>query len=215
MAYAAWQAQLKISGAPVGTTAEAMALLGGSQYQVTNTAKRVIDPATAITIKDGGVTVSSALYSFDYLFGIVTFSGYSPTGSVTLDGSYIPVASIGQCRTVELSMMADLVDVSIFENQAKQKQATLVDFEGSLERLSLPVDDLDGVTAGTQSIDGWMKAGTPRLLDVLFAAGARFRGWILFAGYEVQAQVDGIVTVNVKFKGSARGVAGSSFNWGA
>lgn len=213
MATAAWQAQVKVSGAPVVATGEATTSLGGGQYQVTNAAKRILDPSAAVVVKDAGTPVGATLWSVDRLFGVVTFSGYTPSGAVTVDASYVPVGAVGECTGVSISAKADLVDVSVLESQAHKRQAALVDVEGSLERLALPLDDLDGVTAGTQSLDGWMKAGTPRLLDVLFATGARFRAWVLFGGYDVQGEVAGVVTVSVKFSGAAQG-AGASFGWG-
>jgi hypothetical protein len=214
MPSAAWLAQVKISGTAVVTTGEATTSLGGGQYQITNTAKRVLDPSVAVVVKDTGTPVSSTLWSIDKLFGVVTFSGYTPTGAVTVDASYLPTATIAECRALNIKTSADLADVSVLESQGKKKQATLIDFEGSLDRLAIPLDDLDAVTGGTQSVDSLMKSGTPKLLDVLFTAGARFRGWVLFSGYDVKSEVAGVVTVSVKFNGASQG-AGASFGWGA
>lgn len=214
MATAAWQAQVKVSGTSTAMTGEATTSLGGSQYQVTSATKRIIDPTVAVVVKDGGSTVSSSLYSVDRLFGIVTFSGYTPTGAVTVDGSYLPTAAIGECTSVSITVTADLADVSVLESQAKKKASTLLDWSGSLERLALPLDDLDSGTGGTQSLDSWMKAGTPRLLDVLFTTGARFRGWFVVESYEVSSSVADVVTVSVNVAGAAQG-AGAAFSWGS
>lgn len=213
MATAAWAAQVKMSGTSTAMTGEATTSLGGSQYQITSASKRIIDPTAAVVVKDGGTPVSSSLYSVDRLFGIVTFSGYSPSGAITVDASYLPTAAVGECTGVTVTVTADLSDVSVLESQAKKKQSTLTDWSGSLERLALPLDDLDSGTGGTQSLDGWMKAGTPRLLDVLFTTGARFRGWFLVESYEVQSSVADVVTVSVKLVGAAQG-AGAAFSWG-
>lgn len=213
MATAAWQAQVKVSGTSTAMTGEATTSLGGGQYQVTNAAKRVIDPTAAITVKDGGSTVSSSLYSVDKLFGIVTFSGYTATGAVTIDSSYLPTAAVGECKGVTITVNADLADASVLESQAKKRATTLLDWSGKLDRLALPLDDLDSGTAGTQSLDSWMKAGTPRLLDVLFTTGARFRGWFVVESYEVQSSVADLVTVSVNLSGAAQG-AGAAFSWG-
>ena len=214
MPSAGFQVQVKVSGAAVATTGEATTSLGGGQYQITNAAKRILDPAVAVVVRDAGTPVGATLWSVDRLFGVVTFSGYTPSGAVTVDASYIPVAAIGEATAVSLKTMVDLVDVSVFETGAHKKQAALTDFEGSIDRLAIPLDDLDAVTDGTQSIDSWMKAGTPRLLDVLFVSGGRFRGWVLFGGYDVKGEVAGVVTVTVNFSGASQG-AGASFGWGA
>jgi len=222
-ATAAFNAQVKVTGAPVVMTAEAMALIATKTYQVTNTAKRIVDPATAVVIKDNGSAVAAAnILSFDFLFGtVVVIPAYTPTAPITMDGAYIPTATIGEAKSVDISASGSLADVTSFDSAgSKRKLLTLIDASGSLTRLALPLDDLDGVTAGTQSIDGWMKAGTPRVLDVLWTTGSRWRLWILFKDYKVTAQVDAVVTVSVDFElcaqaGTVAGAAaGAAFSIG-
>lgn len=214
-ATAAFNAQVRFTGAAVSFTAEATTSLGSSRWQITNTAKRIVDPSVAVTVKDTGVAVAANLWTFDYLFGIVTFVGYTPTGAVTVDGSYLPnTATPTECKAVEINAKADLTDVSVFEAGYHQKLITLLDLDGSLDRLVLPLDDLDGVTAGTQSIKSWQDAGTPKVLDVLFAPGQRFRAWVRFGAHKVMAKVDGVVETNISFTGSPQ-AAGAVFSWGA
>lgn len=212
----AFNAQVKISGAAVATTAEAAALVSGKTYQITNTAKRVLDPSVAVTVKDNGVTVAAAnILSLDYLFGIVTFvGGYTVTGPVTFDASYLPTTTIAECKAVEFSFAGELPDATSFDSGgSRRKLLTIVDISGSLTRLALPLDDLDGVTGGTQSIDGWLKAGTQRLVDVLFATGFRVRAWVLFKSYKVTGQLTNVVEVTVEFEGAAW-TAGAAFGIG-
>lgn len=213
----AFNAQVKVSGAAVVMTGEATTFVSGKTYQVTNTAKRIVDPATAVVVKDNGVTVAAAnILSFDFLFGQVTFiPAYTPTTPITIDGAYLPTASIAECKSVEFSVMGTLVDVTSFDSGgSRRKMLALVDVSGMLARLALPLDDLDPVTGGTQSIDAWFKAGTARLIDVLFATGMRFRCWVLFKDYKVTAQLDGAVEVSVDFEGAAQ-TAGASFGIGS
>jgi hypothetical protein len=214
MASAAFQAAVKVSGAAVAITAEVCGLVSAGVYQVTNTGRRIIDPGVGVVVKDGGVAVGVALWSFDYLFGVVTFSGYSPTDAVTIDGSYLPTATAGECNGLEFAASADLGDASAFESQARKKIQTLIDCSGSLNRLVLPLDDLDTVTVGNQTIDSWFKAGTPKVLDVLFATGGRLRVWLMFGGYKVTAKTDSLVEVSVEFSGAPQR-AGAVFGWGA
>lgn len=212
----AFNAAVKVSGAAVATTGEATTFVSGKTYQITNTARRILDPSAAVTVKDNGVTVAAAnIASIDYLFGQVTFvGGYTVTGPVTMDASYIPTATITEAKAAEFNFAGDLADVTSFDSAgSRRKLLALADISGSLMRLALPLDDLDPVTGGSQTIDGWMKAGTQRLIDVLFTTGIRVRAWVLFKSYKVTAQLAGIIEVTVEFEGAAW-TAGASFGLG-
>lgn len=212
MASAAWNAQLKVSGTAVAMTAEACGLVSGTTYQVTNTAKRILDPSVAVTAKDAGTPIAAADVTVDYLFGKVTLAT-PPGGAVTLDASYLPTADLAEAKSVEVSVSGAVLDKSVFGAQAKAKMLGLLDFTASVGRLALPLDDLDPVTGGVQSLDSRKSAGTPMLLDWLLDGTNRVRGWFLVKGYKVGAQLDGIVEVNVDFEGAAQ-AAGASFGIG-
>lgn len=215
MARAAWAAQVKVTGAPVGTTAEAAALLTGKRYQVTTAARRIIDPAIAVTVYDNGSPVAASnILAVEHLFGIVEFqAAYTVTGPVTIDYSYLPTYTVGECTAFELGMSRELIDSSVFESQWRKKTPGLLDLSGSLKSLQLPLVDIDTVTGGTQSIDSWLKAGTHRVLDVLVSAGERIRAWVVFESHGETAERDGVVTVDVNFQGSspAAGAAVAAF----
>lgn len=201
MATAAHSVAVKVSGTAVSMTAEATTLVTGTTYQITNTAKRVLDPSVAVVVNDAGSPVSATV---DYLFGTVTLAS-SPGGAVTVTASYLPVATIGECKSVDLSISIDLGDITSFDSAGvKKKTSLLQDISGSLGRLVMPIDDLDSATGGVQSIHSWMLAGTPRLIDVLFTSGARVRAWVLFKSYKVTGQTSSIVESTVEFEGSAQ-----------
>lgn len=205
MATAAWQVAVKVTGAAVAVTAEATTFLTGKRYQVTNAARRILDPSAAITVKDNGVAVAAAnILAIEHLFGIVEFvSGYTVTGPVTLDASYLPTYSVAECNSISTSISRELVDSSVFESQWRKKTPGLLDFSGTLKSLQIQTVDIDTVTGGTQSVDGWLKAGTHRVLDILFATGARLRAWVLFGEHSPAAELAGVVTVDVAFQGSS------------
>jgi len=185
---------LKASGAAVVITAEACTSLGGGVYRVTNAARRTLDPAASFVVKDNGVTVGAGFYTLDLLDGRITFSGYTPTGAITLDGSYLPVAAVAEVRKWSISGKRDLVDVTVLESgQARVKLPTLLDCSGSFESLALPTADLDAVTVGTQSLDSRRVAGTAMLLEINFGA-SYFRAWVLLESSESQADTAGVVT---------------------
>lgn len=200
MALVGWSTTIKVSGAAVPLTNEATTALGGGVYQVTNTARRIWDPSAAITVKDGGSPVSSTLWSFDFLFGKVTFSGYSPSGAVTVAGSYLPVAAIAEVKQISAQFGGDLLDRTTFDSGGyKQKINGLRDVSGSLVMLSTPLDDIDPVTGGNQTLHAVFLAGTPKLIEMKFGT-MYIRAWLIFSGLEESAAYDGLVESTANFE---------------
>jgi hypothetical protein len=213
MAIAGHTTTLKVSGTAVPVTGEATTALGGGKYQVTSTARRIWSPAAAITVKDAGSPVSASLWSFDYLFGIITFSGYTPTGAVTVDGSYLPVAAIAEVFSFSFSAKADLLDTTSYDGgAARLKAAGLLDASGSFSARSLPTADVDPGASGTQSLHGFLLAGAPKLLEANFD-GSILRAWVMLEGVEQTAEVAGLVEFTANFQ-LATQTAGASFGFG-
>lgn len=215
MASVGFTATVKASGAAVPVVAEACTGLGGGVWQVTNTARRIWDPAAAITVKDGGVAVGSGFWAFDYLFGKITFTGYAPAGAVTVDGSYLPTLAIAEVRSVQVKASRTVLDKTSFDSGgAKQKVLGLVDGGGSFEAFSTGLEDLDAGVGGTQSLWGYLTNGTPKLIEANFGSGALyFRGWVLIEAVNEKAAVDGLVTFDASFVCAAR-TAGASLGFG-
>lgn len=181
MAVASWGSTLKVAGGTSTViTNEACSLVVAGTYQITNTARRILDPAVAIVVKDTGVTVAATFYTLDLLFGKVTFSGYSPTGAVTITGAYFTVAAVAEVRSFAINMKADLADNTTFDSAGvRSKLPTLRDFTCDFEYLSSPVTDLDAGTAGTQTLQSWREAGTAKLIEIKLGS-VFWRGWGTF-----------------------------------
>jgi hypothetical protein len=209
---------LKVSGAAVPVTAEACSSISGANpnklYQVTNTARRIWDPSVAPIVKDGGVTVSALLYTFDFLFGFIQFAGYTQTGAITVDGSYLPVASIAEVTEFSFNGKADLLDRTSYDSAgARQKVLGLVDSSGSLKMLSQLWDDLDPVTGGSQTMFAVFTSKTPKLLE--FKVGTYYlRWWVLLEGLSVSAAVAGLVETSATLAGSPQFAPGAVFSFG-
>lgn len=193
-------AALRVNGAANAVTAEACTSLGGGRYQVTNTARRIWDPAVAVTVKDGGVTVSPTLYAFSYLFGVVTFVGYSPSGAVTVDGSWASMVSVAEGRSFEFGPAIDLLDTSVFGQAFKSKLATLQDVMASMEVLASPLVDLDGVTGGTQSLVSFLENATVKVFEVDLSS-VYLRAFVTFDSIKIAAAVTDLVTTTISMQG--------------
>ena len=214
-ATAAHSTVVKAHGVAVPVTAEACTSLGGGVYQATNTARRIWDPAAAITIKDAGVSVSAALWTFDFLFGKVTFSGYTPSGAVTIDGSYLPTLAIAECINLSVKAMRTVLDQTSYDSGgAKSKLAGLKDASGSVDILALLLTDIDAGTGGSQAFFDFFQNATPKLLEfTIGASSTRFRAWVLFEGFEQSAAVDDLVKGTVNWQ-SAPQKLGAAFGFG-
>lgn len=210
MALAGKGSALKKSGASSAMANEPMTSLGGGAYQITSTARRVVDPAVAVVVEDAAVPVASNLWRFDYLFGIVTFSGYSPGGAITVDANYLATADAAEVRSVALSMARDQGDDTVMGDAARSKLPLLKDLTGSASVLAHPSVDWLAL----------MNAGTPVLLEFRPAStGEFFRAWVLVSGFDEGATFDGLVETTVNFEGASRAAAtdgdGAAFGWGS
>lgn len=212
MAVAGYGTTVKVSGQANAVTNEATSSLGGGVYQVTNTARRIWDPNVAITIKDGGVTVGAGFYSYDYLFGKVTFSGYSPGGAITVDGSYLSMLPVAEVRSHSLSIERELLESTTYDatDGWRRRIAGLLDVSGEVECLAQPTADLDAGLGGDQSLRSFLLNGTPKLVEFGYG-GKLMRGWVLLESEKSASEFDGLVSFNVSFKAASQR-AGASFS---
>lgn len=113
-----YKAKIKKGGTPTTLTDEATTLVSGKTYKITDTAKQLLDIATAVVIKDNAVTVDADdILDINYLWGRVTFvSGYSVVGAVTISGKYVPLATLGFGKNIALSMTCNIRSIAEFDN---------------------------------------------------------------------------------------------------
>lgn len=212
MPVAGYLAALRVSGAANAVTNEATTSLGGGVYQVTTAARRIWDPAAALTIRDAGTPVASTFWTFDYLFGKVTFSGYSPGGAVTVDGSYLSMLTVLEGHEAEFGVTRNLLDSSEFGNLWKKKTVGQGDVQASFSAHASPLVDLDGGTGGVQSIDGWVQNDTPKVFE-LNVNGWYLRAWVNFASEKVASAVADLVGTTIEMEGAEQR-AGAAWSFG-
>lgn len=203
---------VKVSGTAVATTGEAVTDLGDDVYQVTNTAKRIIDPDTAVVVYDGVTELDEADYEVDYLFGKVTLAD-APAGVVTADFSYLPMLEWAEAKGADWTRSRTLLDVTVFHATHKHRKriAGLKDLKGSIRSLASLVEDLDSGVEDEQSLQGFHAAGTPKLLEVRpGGTGDFFRAWILLSSAAESAVNDGLVEASVEFEGAPKAAVGRS-----
>jgi hypothetical protein len=105
--YPGYVTKLLKPGTSTAMAAEAMTLVSGKTYQITNAAKRIIDRSILPTVFDGGVDHTADVLSIDYLFGKVTFkAAYAPAGAITITGNYLPTQNLGKSMSHTLTQTA-------------------------------------------------------------------------------------------------------------
>lgn len=181
--YAGWQTTAKVSGTAASMTAEACTG-ATTTWQITDTAKRVLDPSVTPTWYDNAVAISSGdISSVNYLTGTVVFTG-SKTGPITVDADYYPMLSWASARMVEYTEEADELDTSVFGSQQKSSIQGMKAISGNgeiLERLDYDLDSggdtqdwqsryNDGVSVVLEITPG---SGTARFWAKLFTIGTQ------------------------------------------
>lgn len=211
MAKAAHSTTIKISGTPVALVGEATTEIETDRvFQITNPAKRVIDPAQLVNVKIDGVGQADGSYTIDYLFGLITFNApIAALGVVTIDGAYLPVAAIAEAHEFSLSGGRDMLDSTPFGVDAKRREAGLLDASGSLSVF----DDLSDLY-GADTLMDLLLDGTPKLIEIHPAASGKFfRLWALFESEELGGSVADLVNATLNF--TAAPVQGSGQSEGA
>jgi predicted secreted protein len=151
--FSGYLAEIKQVGTATGFTAEAMALVSGKTYQITDGTKAIWDRSEAtMDILDNAISVSAAnIESIDYLFGRVTFvSSYTPTTPITATGKYFPVSAAGCSNSYNLTMNADAIDQTCFS--LAQANGGYRVFTAGLRTVSLELTGIFDATENFKSI---------------------------------------------------------------
>src|ERR1041385_3731876 len=110
---------VKLGGTPTSFTDEAVTVLTtNKKYQITNAAKRVWSPTATITVKAAGVAVDPVPdpYAINRLTGVVTFTNTSARGTVTISGTYLPMATIVKSKSITYSHGNEVLDDTTFDS---------------------------------------------------------------------------------------------------
>lgn len=203
-------------------TTELVGATANTVYQLNTDAKRLLDPAVALTVEvdaDGGgaggyATADPSTYTVDYLFGIITFLADQGNDAVVrVSGSYLPVIDLVGVTDWSYTATRDVLDDTAINNAAgvRSKKLGLKDLSGSLtlnELLSYDHDPGGGELVLQDALDN----GTPLLLEVA-SGGKRFRAWVLLESGETGAAVADLIGCTVNFTLAARAVQGAGYSW--
>ena len=215
MATAGFNASVLVSGTSTAMTDEATTQVGATKgYYITSLTKRILDPAVAVVVEDATVVVAASNYSVDHLAGRVTFvAGYTVNGAVTVTASYLPTLEVGTARGFSFGTMRSMLDKTVFGDTATDRRAGLADCSGTLDRLDVGTDDLDG-GAGTVTLAGILAAGDYTLVKVVpdtSDTDTFFACWARLESDALSADVADLVTASLSYQGVVPGNATQSF----
>lgn len=180
---------------PEVMTAQATTSLGGNVYQITDATRRILDPATAVVVDDGGTPIAaSGVDDIDFMTGTVTLAS-APSGAVTIDAAYVPTVDIADCFGVSINDSTELYDATTFAtsnvstlSRRRISGLTAIDVEiSSLQLLAVePDDDEDFV------IRELVDQGAPILIEVrLSTVAPLLRAWAILSAANIDSPIDG------------------------
>jgi hypothetical protein len=153
----------KTSGSATAMTDEATTLVTTDVYRITNSAHRLMDPATAVVVEDGGVAVDTDDIDYiDYLDGTVKFKdAYTAGGAITITGAYLTATQICTMNQFTLTQTADAVDKTNMCNV--QSNGGFREYEVGLKTVSL---DLSGFFDATPDFHSALVAASSVLIEI-------------------------------------------------
>lgn len=192
------KALVKVSGSALTLTDEATTDSGAHLvYQITDAAKRVLDPTATITVEEDGAPTAAA-YTLNRLNGTVTFTiARGALVAVTLSGSYLPLSTAIACTEWELTITATSADVSDFDTGEW------------VARLALYKDASGSVKSWRDTVDStWedaLIAGAPIVLELytLSTGAADFLAWALLNKQQVQAALKNAQDQSIDWEGAS------------
>ena len=192
---AGYSATIKKGGTPTAMTGEAMALVSGKTYQITSAIKRVLDLGAAITVLDGATNVTAQVQSIDYLNGMVTFkSTYTVVGAITMNGSYVPLATLAKARGFSVTQTAAEIDTTTLE--VAQTNGGFRTFDPGLRTVGLEVQ---GIYDATSDFITALNSRSTLYIDISPNGNANtmFRGFFKPTGHQQAGDVGALETATM------------------
>jgi hypothetical protein len=200
MATAGYNATFKLGGTPTAMVDEATTSLGGGVYRITNAAKRVLGPDTAVSVLSlSSVEYSADTYSVDFLAGTITFDS-DPEETPTVTAAFIPMQAIAETRTASVNCSVAELDTSIHGQAFTRFIAGKFSADGEVETIASLEDVVDGDEATWRSL---FHGRAPVLYEATLDT-TTFRAWVRLPSLSGEATQDGLVTGRISWKSVSR-----------
>ena len=198
MASAGYLASVFVTGTSTAMAAEPMSDISGgakTTFQITDTAKQIVDPSVAIVVNDvstGNPYANS--FSIDYLTGTVTLS-VAAAGDITLDGNFLPRRQIAQAYECSASLGRTLADTSLLGTAHTQRLSALGDVSGSMSCYDTGLEVYTDVDLAQILVDG-----TTKVLEMKWDTSRHLRFFSMIENADAAASIDGVQTVSFTFQ---------------
>lgn len=208
MGVAAYNTVVERVGSSTAFTGEPMTATGATnEYQIDDKAKSIWDRTATFTVYEDSVDVTSDVTGFNYVLGKVVFAT-AKTGSISVDGSYLPRQAIAGANSYTLSHTGDLLDDTDFTSTGfRTRRYGLRDVSVSIERYyPLNKHFLDAVKNGEIVVISIQPGGTQG------GSTEYARGYFTAESAELAGDVSNLENESLSFQ--LDGDPDISFDWG-
>ena len=200
MANAGYKCLIRRGGPATSTVSEAFTLISGTKFQITSTARRVIDPETSWFLSDSVGTIPwTSIASADFLYGEFSVTGVS--GTLRFTGSYLPMTTRSEdfyeVKSHTLIETDDLLDTTVYTSTSRFRKRILGLGDASLS-MDMYLNAQDRARLATLRFTQKLCA-----IEVNSGFSSVFRGYGRLEKIETSAAIDGLVEVKVDWKLSA------------
>lgn len=203
MSTAGYQAKFKKSGTSTSFTDEAMSVVTGNTYQIDTDSKQVWNRLSTFTFYEDDVAIlSSDISSIDYLFGKVTFET-SKTGSITVDGGYLPMADIGGAYEATLNRTNQVNTCTDISNTGFEMKKT------GIKDVTITVSRYDDLSSDFDTI---ITAGNPVVVEFTPVPTKIYRGWFVLSGKDQSIDINSLIDGSLTFDLSGSDEEGKTFS---
>jgi hypothetical protein len=191
MATAGYQASIKKSGTSTSFTGESMSNVTGNIFQIDDAAKEIFNRDSTFTFYEDSVAISTSdISSIDYLYGKVTFAT-SKTGSITVDGDYMPIAVIAGASQATQNQTQQIIDTTDFSNSGYKTKIV------GLQDIVISVSRFDDVSNDFQTL---LESRTPLVIEFLPTSGDTNRGWYVLDSTSSDLSLEDALTEGLNFQ---------------
>lgn len=194
MPIAAHTCVLKYVAGSYNMSYSALTLVSGTTYRLTDATKRVIDPATTVVVRDGGVAITSSGFTVDYLKGEVTLVS-PPAGTVDLGGNNLSIQPALEAREFSINLVRDELDDTVFGDTAKSFIMGLKGGGGTIGGLDVLSTNFLDLVGQTESIQTVWDGGKRMVLEIALAPTTTriFRAFVKIPSLDLSGARDGLV----------------------
>ncbi len=143
--FAGYLVDLKKKDTSTTMTTEAMGLVSGKIYQITDVAKEIFDYNTTMVVFDNAIDETANVEWFDFLFGRVKFlDAYTPNTPITITGNYWTTKLLATANAFTLTQTADAVETTDFDTA--QTNGGFRTFQPGLRQVGLEISGFYNLT---------------------------------------------------------------------